>query len=136
MAETPVLSDEQKAVAKKLAGELNSGSFDAVFTAQEVVSAIKMFVDPGENIDDLLMRAEFADDEQAMAAVRHAAKCADFHDKVGTDELHHAIAARVSIKGRRVDILLKGVTGGQSSSPKHNGVGDWMKNKAGVNKSE
>jgi hypothetical protein len=126
------ITPEQKEVAKKLLGELNSSSFDAVFTAQEVVSAIKMFVERGEKAEDLLMRADFADDEQATAATRHAAKCADFHDKIGLEELHSTIAARVSIGGKRIDILLKGVTGGQTAPAKKNGMGDWAKRKAGI----
>jgi hypothetical protein len=133
MAEAPVLSDEMKQVAAKLAGELNSGSFDQVFTAQEVISAIKMFVDPGESLEGLLMRADFADDEQAMAATRHAAKCTDFHDKVGEQELHNTVAARVSIKGKRVEILLKGVTGSQTPVKNSRGnSGEWLKKKAGI----
>ena len=132
MAETPVLSDEMKQVAAKLAGELNSGSFDQVFTAQEVISAIKMFVDPGESLEGLLMRADFVDDEQAMAATRHNAKCEDFHDKVGIQELHNTVAARVSIKGKRVEILLKGVTGSQTPVKNNKGTGEWLKKKAGL----
>ncbi len=129
--ETPQMTPEQKEVAKKLLGELNSGSFEAVFTAQEVVSAIKMFVDPGEQLKDIFMRADFADDEQALAASRHNAKCKDFHDKIGEEEIHNTVAARVSIKGKRVDILLKGVTGGQAQSPKKQSAGEWLKRKAG-----
>ena len=131
MADVEV-TPEQKEVAKKLLGALDSSSFDAVFTAQEVVSAIKMFVDRGESPEDVLMRADFADDEQATAATRHAAKCEDFHDKIGTRELHNTIAARTSIGGKRIDILLKGVTGGQAQSPRRNGMGDWLKKKANI----
>jgi hypothetical protein len=49
MPETmPEITAEQKEVAKKLLGQLDAGSFDNVFSAQEVVSAIKMFVERGE----------------------------------------------------------------------------------------
>ncbi len=131
--EIPQLTTEQQDVAKKLLGELNSGSFDQRFTAQEVVSAIKMFVDPGKNITDLFMRADFADDEMALAAARHVSKCKDFADTIGETEAHNTIAARVSIRGKRVEILLKGVTGGQAQAPKGgNGAGDWLKRKANI----
>lgn len=130
---TSSLSTEQQEVAKKLLGELNSGSMDQRFTAQEVVSAIKMFVDPGKDITDLFMRADFADDEMALAASRHTSKCKDFNDSIGEQEAHNTIAARVSIRGKRVEILLKGVTGGQAQAPKAgNTGGDWLKKKAGI----
>ncbi len=128
----PGITQEQKEVAKKLLGQLDSSSYDAVFTAQEVVSAIKMFVDPGESLKDFLPRADFADDEMALAAARHMAKCQDFKDEIGKTELHNAVTARVSIRGKRVDILLKGVTGGQASVPHKSGAGDWLKRRAGV----
>lgn len=123
---------EQAEIAKRLLGELDNDGMQARFTAQEVVSAIKMFVDPGKELKDIFMRADFADDEQALAIARHVAKCQDFHDKIGETEAHHAVAARVSIKGKRVDILLRGVTGGQQLSPKRQGMGDWLKKKANV----
>jgi hypothetical protein len=133
MAETQQeITPEQKEVAKKLLGQLNSGSFDAVFTAQEVVSAIKMFVDPGDTMDDLFMRADFADDEQALAAARHSAKCKEFGDKFGEQEIHMTAAGRVSIGGKRVDILLRGVTGNQAQAGHKTQFGDRVKKAAGL----
>ena len=119
-------------VQAKLDAFLGEGSYEKHFTAQEVVSAIKMAVDPGDKPEQLHMRADFADDEQATAATEIEARCKLFHDEVHMAELHNTMAARTAIKGKRIGILKEMVIGQQSQVPQRGGIGDWAKRKAGV----
>lgn len=123
------LTAEQQA---KLDAFLGEGSYDKHFTAQEVVSAIKMIVDPGEKPEQLHMRADFADDEQATAATEIEARCKLFHDEIHMAELHNTMAARTAIKGKRINILRDAVIGQQRQQPQSQGASAWLKNKAGL----
>jgi hypothetical protein len=122
------LTPEQQ---EKLNAFLGEGGYDKHFTAQEVLSAIKMLVDPGEKPEQLHMRADFYDDAQATAATEIEAHCTLFHDKVHLAELHNTMAARTAIKAKRINKLVEAVIG-QQRQPQTGGGGDWLKRKAGV----
>lgn len=120
---------EQQAKLNAILGE---GSHDKMFTMQEVVSAIKMIVDPGDKPEELHMRADFFDDEQATAATEIEARNKLFHDIIHQEELHNTMAARTAIKGKRVNILRDTIIGQQNQHQQPQGFGEWAKKKAGL----
>ncbi len=132
MAEETILTAEQAQAADKLLGALNSGSFDGVFTAQELPSVIKMILEMANDAHNVFLRGDFADDEMALAATRHGSKCRDFNDLNGEKELLETISARCAIRGKRIDIAAR-CAAPQYQSPKAGGgAGQWLKKRAGV----
>lgn len=119
-------------VEQKLNGILSEGSFDKMFTMQEMVSAIKEIIHIGDEPRDLYMRADFFDDEQAVDAAGIEADCEEFHNPTAKRQLHNTMAARTAVKGKRIAILERTITGSQQQAQKPQGIGGWMKQKAGI----
>lgn len=123
-------------VPDKLQEFLNQGSFDRIFTQQEVVSAIRMLVDAGNNLRDLLMRADFPSKKKdshryILAAMRHYAKCREFEDKNAMDELMDVTAGFTSADGKRIESLVAAITGGKPQKASE-GFADRLKRAAGL----
>ncbi len=125
------LTEEQETQARKVLAALEGGSPDDMFKAQEVASAIKAIIEAGK-ADEFHLRADFVDDEQAMAAARYEAMCSEFDDQVGKTELHHSEMSRAAIGGKRMDILRQAVIGSSATAPPKKGFGNWLKRKAGI----
>lgn len=70
-----------------------------------------IFVNPGKNILELMMRTYFKDEDQAMAAVMLFEKCEEFNLQQGQDDLMALLAARCSVKGRSTHLALMAETG-------------------------
>lgn len=122
-------------VPESLQGFLNEGSFDRLFSYQEVVSAIKMLVDAGANLRDLLMRADFPSKKKnshrlILATMRHHAKCLEFNDKNAEDELMDVVAGFTSADGKRIEELVVAITG--SKPQKVEGFAEKLKRAAGL----
>jgi hypothetical protein len=81
------------------------------FTQQEVITAVQMLVDPGNDISNLTMRADFPDSQFLKAAARHLARCRRFKYKAGEEELKFIVAGFPGIKGKRADMLVNAVVG-------------------------
>lgn len=124
-------------VPDKLQEFLSTGSFDRIFTSQEVVSAIRMLVDAGNNLRDLLMRADFPSKKKEshryiLAAMRHRAKCLEFHDKNAEDELMDVVAGFTSADGKRIESLVAAITGAGKPQKAREGIADRLKKAAGL----
>jgi hypothetical protein len=132
MADTQ-LNEVQAQEAEKLLGKLDGTSLDNVFTAQEVASVIKMVLEAKEKdeITNTFLRADFADDLQALAAARHIAKCREFNDILGELHTRLIIHARSAIGAKRVETAVRAASP-QYQPPKHNSWQDKIKQKAGV----
>jgi hypothetical protein len=123
-------------VPDKLQGFLNEGSFDRLFTYQEMVSAIRMLVDAGDNLRDLLMRADFPSKKKdshryILAAMRHRAKCREFHDTNAEDELMDVVAGFTSADGKRIEGLIAAITGAKPQKTSE-GFAEKLKKAAGL----
>lgn len=114
-----------------LKGELNSGSFDSMMTAQEVPSVIRMILEAAKEKQNSFLRGDFADDLQALAAVRHMAKCMEFKDVNGQLEIELINNARSAINAKRVDTAVRAVIGNNQLTAKTSWK-DRIKAKAGV----
>lgn len=96
---------------KKLQAVLDQDPFSTAFTSQSVPSAIEKFVNRGDNVEDLLLRAHFRDVNHKNACVRLLRKAKHFEDKELEEAILNSIAGDPSIGGMRIDILLQAVTG-------------------------
>jgi len=101
---------------KKLEDILYGGTFDNIFTQQQMASAIKVLVEAGYDIRDLLMRADFPkkrteSHRYILASMRHRAKCREFGDTQGEDELMDVLAGFTSSEGKRIEKFVEAVTG-------------------------
>ena len=74
-------------------------------------SKTRVFVSPGKDVLELLMRTVFQDEHQAVAAVVLFDKCQRYGLKRGMDDLKAFLAARCSIQGRSTALALMAETG-------------------------
>ncbi len=71
----------------------------------------RVFVSPGKDVLELLMRTVFQDEHQAVAAVILYDKCQRYNLKRGMEDLKAFLAARCSIQGRSTALALMAETG-------------------------
>lgn len=71
----------------------------------------RIFVHPGKDVLELLMRTVFASEDQAIAAVMLYDKCMKYNFKRGLEDLKALLAARCSIGGRSTSLALMAETG-------------------------
>ena len=74
-------------------------------------SKTRVFVSPGKDVLELLMRTVFQDEHQAVAAVILYDKCQRYGLKRGIEDLKACLAARCSIQGRSTALALMAETG-------------------------
>jgi hypothetical protein len=96
---------------KKLQATLDNDIFDTAFTQQHIAGAIEKFVDRGEKVEDLLLRAHFRDVNHKNACIRLLRKAKHFKDTELEEAILNSIAGDPAIQGLRIDILLQAVTG-------------------------
>jgi hypothetical protein len=118
---------------KKLESWLNRGTFDGIFTSQQVASAIEKFVDPGDTIKELLLRGDFRAVTHLNSALRLNRKAEHFHDKELETLLHNHMAGYPALGGQRIRILLSAVVGQLNNDKEHN-LGNRVKGLLGGNK--
>jgi len=73
-------------------------------------SASAMFVKPGKDSLELLMRTVLEDDRQATAVVLLYSKCKKYNFQRGIDDLMAWMAAKCSVKGRSTLLALQAET--------------------------
>jgi|GEM_PF-2117208 len=71
----------------------------------------KVFTEPGDDLEELLMRTVFRDQKQATATILLYSKCKKFNFQRGLDDLRAFCSALCSIEGRSTAMALQGVTG-------------------------
>jgi hypothetical protein len=118
---------------KKLESWLNRGTFDGIFTSQQVASAIEKFVDPGDKIEELLLRGDFRAVTHLNSLLRLNRKAEHFHDKELETLLHNHMAGYPALGGQRIKILLSAVVG-QLQNDKEHSMGNRVKGLLGGNK--
>jgi len=69
-------------------------------------SKTRVFVSPGKEVLELLMRTVFHDERQAMNAVMLYDKCLRYNHRRGIEDLKALLAARCSIQGRSTALAL------------------------------
>lgn len=74
-------------------------------------SKTRVFVSPGKDVLELLMRTVFQDEHQAVAAVILFDKCQRYGLKRGMEDLKAFLAAKCSIQGRSTALALMAETG-------------------------
>ena len=74
-------------------------------------SKTRVFVSPGKDVLELLMRTVFQDEHQAVAAVVLYDKCQRYGLKRSMEDLKAFLAARCSIQGRSTALALMAETG-------------------------
>lgn len=71
----------------------------------------RIFVSPGKDTLELLMRTVFKDESQAAAAVLLYDKCVKYNFARGLDDLRAYLAAKCSLQGRSTALALMAETG-------------------------
>lgn len=71
----------------------------------------RIFVNPGKDVLELLMRTVFKDDREATAAVMLFSKCQKYNFQRGMDDLKAWLAAKCSVQGRSTAMALMAETG-------------------------
>jgi len=74
-------------------------------------SNTRVFVSPGKDVLELLMRTVFQDEHQAVAAVILYDKCQRYKLERGMEDLKAFLAAKCSIQGRSTALALMAETG-------------------------
>ena len=73
-------------------------------------SSSAMFIKPGNDSLELLMRTVFENDQQATAVVLLYSKCKKYKYQRGIDDLMALMAAKCSVKGRSTLLALQAET--------------------------
>jgi hypothetical protein len=107
------------ALPKELQDFLGLGSFDGMFSGQEIVSAIKMLIEPGNNARGMTMRSDIPQKKTPahiwlIALARHMAKNREFSDDNASQEVLDLFASFPSVDGKRINQLVDAVTGQRS----------------------
>lgn len=71
----------------------------------------RIFVNPGKDVLELLMRTVFKDDREATAAVMLFSKCQKYGFQRGLGDLKAWLAAKCSVQGRSTAMALMAETG-------------------------
>jgi hypothetical protein len=74
-------------------------------------SKTRIFVSPGKDLLELLMRTVFDNREQMVAAIMLYDKCRRFNFQRGMDDLKAFLAAQCSVQGRSTALALMAETG-------------------------
>lgn len=74
-------------------------------------SKTRPFISPGKDVLELLMRTNFRDDDQAVAAVLLYDKCLRYDLELGLEDLKAYLAAKCSVQGRSTLLALMASTG-------------------------
>ncbi len=94
-----------------------AGKGDGKLAAEDLLqtfgshSKTRVFVSPGKDLLELLMRTVFKNEEQAVAAVLLYDKCQRFNFTRGLDDLKAYLAAMCSVQGRSTSLALMAETG-------------------------
>lgn len=97
---------------KKLQSWLDSPDIiSKSFQSREVTNAIKMLVDPGDDVSDLTMRGDFPERRFLVACARHLAKCRKFGYEEGERELLFIVSGLPGVEGKRASMLVDAVIG-------------------------
>src|SRR4030042_541954 len=118
---------------KNLDSWLGRGSFDGIFTSQQLASAIEKFVDPGEKIEELLLRGNFRTVTHLNSLLRLNRKAEHFNDKELETLLHNHMAGYPPLGAERINVLLQAVIG-QLKQNKEKSMGNRLKGLLGGNR--
>lgn len=88
---------------------------DRLITTVGGTNYASIFVRPGQNTEDLLMRTFLRDERQAIHYVRFLSKCNKYGFERGKQDLRNLAAAKCSIQGRSTAFALMGIV--QAISP-------------------
>ncbi len=125
---------EREAEAKRRQQEIGRGDITNAFRQQSGVSATRYLVEPGEEIEGLLMRANFPSKRTegqrfVTALVHHIAKCQKFHAHEAEQEAKNLVAGLVSVNNERTNQLVEAIIGERSNLARtqHSGWQDKVK---------
>jgi len=107
---------EKTSEIDELRRTINRGSIESAFSTQSMPSAIRYLVEPGDEVRQLLMRVILPNKQTAglvrsIAAMHHLAKCQEFGDAQGEDELMNVLASSVSVVGTGRNELVDAIIG-------------------------
>ena len=111
---------------------LKESSLTGVFSMPEQEDPLKMLFTPGVNVNNLLMRGNHKDRALMIAACHIIAQCREFNDKVGLDECLMVLAGACGVQQGRAELLVSAYVG-QQERKKKQGLGEWIRSKAGLN---
>lgn len=117
----------------KTKAELRKGSFENAFTQTQFPNAMKLLVDQGEKIREVLMRTNFISRAERIAWMHIIAQCEEFGDEKGLQEAFDNVAAMVSERGRGRNDLVDAIIGDRRESARmKGGFKDWVAKKSGI----
>jgi len=99
-------------------------------------SRSRIFVSPGKDVLELLMRTNFKDDKEANTAVLLFSKCMKYSHTRGLEDLKAWLAAKCSIKGRSTNLALMAETGVVAPSILRDGANTFTKTRGGKKEEE
>lgn len=116
---------------KELNDWLGIGTFDNVFQSQQFATALEKFIERGDSVEDLLLRAHFRDVNHLNALIRLYRKAVHYEDDELQKTLLNHAAGYPAIGGLRIDILLQAVCG-QTRQKKEQSFGGQLKSALGL----
>jgi len=99
-------------------------------------SRSRIFVSPGKDVLELLMRTVFKDSKEANLAVLLYSKCMKYNHHRGLEDLKAWLAAKCSVKGRSTNLALMAETGVVAPSVLRDGAETFVKRRDKKNERE
>jgi len=131
-------ADEIGFLAPETKRTLNLSSAMGLIGQNDALNAIAMLIQPGKGNDptQIAMRTSFKDERHRIAWMREVAQCLEHNDEVALKEALLNLYGAVSEKGGMArNQLVQAIIGDRTFEVNKGGggVGEWLKNKAGVN---
>ena len=111
--------------------QIGRASIENAFSQHEFPSAMKLLVDQGKEIRDVLMRTSFVSRAERIAWMHIIAQCEEFQDSVSMQEAYDNISSMVSERGMARNQLVDAIIGDRRIK-NSGGVGDWIRKKSGI----
>lgn len=125
--------DEQAVEDLELGAILNKADIDSVFTTPQSTDNIKFMMTPGsEDPKELYMRADLPNKRLAVAFVLDEEECVQHAHTAGVRKRLKLIAALTGVGGKRIETVSETIIGEKRRSNLRRGIGDWVREKAGM----
>ena len=118
---------------RELKTTLEKADMDNVFTIPTSTDNVKLLMTPGDDDPkNLYMRADIPGSAVALAFAIREARCIEHQDNEGKLKILKMIAALVGVNGKRAELVSDTMIGERRNAGMRRGMGDWIRDKAGI----
>lgn len=122
---------------RELSATLKKSDMDNVFSTPQSTDNVKLLMTPGgDDPKNLYMRADIPDTATALAFAIRESRCSEHNDTEGTLKILKMIAALVGVQGKRANLVSDTMIGERRNAGMRQGLGEWIRDKAGIGDKE